>query len=585
MKGSTEKRLYQYAMTSRKTIMIGIVCLIISVGLELSGPFIAKIVIDEHIVGITNPNMEPVIKWLSLYMGLLIFAAFFQYFKTYLLQISANKIIQRMRNDVFGHIQELQMDYYVNRPAGKTVARVTNDTEAIKELYMKVLETFVDGFVYMAGIYVALFLLDVRLALICLILIPLIYIWMRLFKIYASKYNRIIRSTVSEINANINELIQGMPVIQAFRRTKTAKDEFETLNERNYRYQIKMNTLTALTSFNLVKILRGIAFMSIIWYFGGHTISGTSMISAGVLYAFVDYITRLFEPVNQIVSQLPQLEHSRVAGARVFELMDMPGEKVGDEKMPAYDGDVRFRNVTFAYKKDEYVLKNIDFHINPGETAAFVGHTGSGKSSIMNLLFRFYDPQHGRIEIDGMDTKKYSRQQVRRSIGIVLQDPFIFTGTILSNVTLNDPSISRHRAIEALKAVGADTFIEKLPKKYDEPVRESGSEFSTGQRQLLSFARALAFDPAILILDEATANIDTETEKLIQEAMKVVQKGRTTLIIAHRLSTIQHADQIFALERGKIIETGKHEELIQARGKYYEMYQKQHGNQTVPSIF
>ncbi|QHS21552.1 ABC transporter ATP-binding protein [Virgibacillus sp. MSP4-1] len=584
MKGSTEKRLFQYAMTSKKTITIGIICLIISVGLELTGPFIAKIVIDEHIVGISNPDMEPVIKWLSLYMGLLLFAAFFQYFKTYLLQVSANKIIQRMRNDVFGHIQELQMDYYVNRPAGKTVARVTNDTEAIKELYMKVLETFVDGFVYMAGIYVALFLLDVRLAAICLILIPLIYIWMRLFKVYAGKYNRVIRSTVSEINANINELIQGMPVIQAFRRTKTAKKEFEVLNERNYRYQIKMNTLTALTSFNLVKILRGVAFMSIIWYFGSHSMSGTAMVSAGVLYAFVDYITRLFEPVNQIVSQLPQLEHSRVAGARVFELMDVPGEKVEDKPMPPHSGDVRFRDVSFAYKDDEYVLKNIDFYVKAGQTAAFVGHTGSGKSSIMNLLFRFYDPQHGRIEIDGNDTTSYSRQQVRRSIGIVLQDPFIFTGTILSNVTLDDPSISRHRAIEALKAVGADTFIEKLPNQYDEPVRENGSEFSTGQRQLLSFARALAFDPAILILDEATANVDTETEGLIQEAMKVVQKGRTTLIIAHRLSTIQHADQIFALERGKIVEKGTHEELIQHRGKYYEMYQMQHGNQMLPSI-
>ncbi|MRG86849.1 ABC transporter ATP-binding protein [Salinibacillus xinjiangensis] len=584
MKGSTEKRLFQYAMSSKKTIWIGIVCLIISVGLELTGPFIAKLVIDNHIVGVTNPDMEPIAKLLGLYLGLLFFAAFFQYYKTYLLQLSANRIIQKMRNDVFGHIQELPMQHFVDRPAGKIVARVTNDTEAIKELYMKVLETFVDGFVYMAGIFIALFLLDVRLAMICLVLLPIMYIWMRLFKNYAGKYNRVIRSTVSEINANINESIQGMPIIQAFRRTKMAKDEFETLNERHYDYQIRMNTLTALTSFNLVKILRGLAFLSVIWYFGSQSISGTTIVTAGVLYAFVDYLTRLFEPVNQIVSQFPQLEQARVAGARVFELLDVPGEAVNDQLMERYQGDVRFKNVSFAYDDKEYVIRNVSFHVRPGETAAFVGHTGSGKSSIMNLLFRFYDPQKGRMEIDGMNTMELSRQQVRSSIGIVLQDPFIFTGTILSNITLNDPSISREKAIDSLKAVGADQFIEKLPNGYDEPVKESGSEFSTGQRQLISFARALAFDPAILILDEATANIDTETEGLIQEAMNVVKKGRTTLIIAHRLSTIQQADQIFVLERGKIIERGSHEELINHEGKYYQMYRMQQGKMQLTSI-
>ncbi|SFL35934.1 ATP-binding cassette, subfamily B [Gracilibacillus orientalis] len=678
MKPSTEKRLFQYALTSKKFIIIGLLCLIVAVGLELTGPFIAKRVIDNHIVGIqTNwaqvedkndadtvelngtylkradrmteedriighhtllqseknyylinkevppnssvqsingdsikisynntteqvygeqlnvgdlyvffqPEIHPIALLLGLYLALILIASVFQYLKTYLLQVSANKIIQRMRNDVFERVEELPINYFVKRPAGKIVARITNDTEAIKELYVKVLETFVNGFIYMTGIFVALFLLNATLATICLILVPLLFVWMKLFKKYAGKYNRVIRSTNSEINASINESIQGMPIIQAFRRTKETQGEFEQLNTRHYIYQKKMIVLSALTSFNLVNALRGVAFVGFIWFFGSNALSGESMITAGVLYAFVDYLTRLFEPVSQIVNQLPQLEQARVAGARVFELLDEEGEKIEKLEMKRIQGDVLFDNVSFAYQDDDYILNNVSFRVKRGQTAAFVGHTGSGKSSVMNLLFRFYDPQKGTIKIDEIETSTLSRQQVRHHIGIVLQDPFIFTGTVLSNITLNDPAISREKAIVALKAVGADRFIEKLPKQYDEPVGENGSQFSTGQRQLLSFARALAFDPAILILDEATANIDTETEVLIQEAMKVLAKGRTMLVIAHRLSTIQHANQIIVLERGKIIEKGTHHELLQQRGSYHQMYKMQQGaSNKVPAI-
>lgn len=669
MKPSTEKRLVQYAMRNKKMIFFGLFCLLLAVALELTGPFIAKRLIDEHIVGIENhwmevqdddnqtveyqgrlfkradrlseqdevirtvtllqaersyylieeevpltgnrslnnegaiviqtpeqtwtvagekltlgalyrffsPEVQPIIWLLVLYMGLIVIASVFQYLKTYLLQVSSNRIIKQMRDDVFGHIQRLPLSYFVNRPAGKIVARVTNDTEAIRELYVKVLETFASGMIYMSGIFFALFLLDIRLAAVTLLVIPIMVIWMKWYKVYAGKFNRVIRSTVSDINGFINEAIQGMPIIQAFRRTKSIEDEFETLNHRHYTYQIKMNTLNALTSFNLVNVIRNLAFVAFIWYFGGMSLNGTGIVSVGVLYAFVDYLTRLFEPMNQMISQLPQLEQARVAGSRVFELMDQEGEEVKDESISRYKGEVVFDHVWFAYEEDDYVLKDMSFKIEPGQTAAFVGHTGSGKSSVMNLLFRFYDPQKGKIMIDGMDTKSLSRQQVRKHIGIVLQDPFIFTGTIISNVTMNDPSITREQAIAALKAVGADSFIEKLPNQYDEPVKEKGSEFSAGQRQLISFARALAFDPAILILDEATASIDTETEGLIQEALKILTKGRTTLVIAHRLSTIQQADQIFVLERGKIIEKGTHDQLIQQQGNYYQMYKMQQG--------
>jgi ATP-binding cassette subfamily B protein len=302
-----------------------------------------------------------------------------------------------------------------------------------------------------------------------------------------------------------------------------------------------------------------------------------AIISAGMLYAFVDYTTRLFNPITGIVNQFAQLERSLVAGTRVFQLLDETGEEVKDERMKRYEGNVEFQDVSFAYKADEYVLKNLNFVANKGETVALVGHTGSGKSSIMNLLFRFYDPSKGRILIDGIDITTLPRQTIRDHMGIVLQDPYLFSGTIESNVSLSDPRITRETVEAALEAVGGERVLKNLEKGLDEPVIEKGSTLSSGQRQLVSFARALAFDPAILILDEATSNIDTETEEIIQHAMDVLKKGRTTFIIAHRLSTIKNADRILVLDRGEIVESGSHDELIQLQGRYEQMYKLQAG--------
>ncbi|SDK48811.1 ABC transporter ATP-binding protein [Sediminibacillus albus] len=669
MKGSTEKRLLNYAVKFKKTILIGLVCLVIAVALELAGPFIAKRVIDEHITGIETtwhqvdvqddkytvafngelykredrlakneqslgkasllqvgrsyyltksevsqsgersvdngivtvetpagkeqaeaekltvaelyhffkPEQAPIIWLLVLYVALLLIAAIFQFGKTYLLQKASNKVVERMRNDIFSHTQEVPINYYIDQPAGKIVARVTNDTEAIRDLYERVLSVFVTSIIYMAGIYTALFLLDFRLAALCLILLPVIFLWMKVYKHFGTKYNRVVRSTVSEINGNINESVNGMPIIQAYQKESQVSSEFERMNERHFDYQRKLVKLSALTSHNLVNVLRNLAFVAFIWYFGSSSLGLESVVTAGILYAFVDYLTRLFHPVNDIVNQLPLLEQARVAASRVFELMDEQGEAVDTQPIEKYQGHVQFDSVWFSYGKEDYVLKDINLDVRPGETAAFVGHTGSGKSSIMNLLFRFYDPQRGRITIDGKDTGRFSRQQIRSHMGIVLQDPFLFTGTVLSNVTMNDPNISREMAIDALKAVGADRFIDRLPAKYDETVKEGGGTFSMGERQLISFARALAFDPSILILDEATANIDTETENLIQQALDVLKKGRTTLIIAHRLSTIQQADKIYVLDHGTIKEEGNHQRLLEQKGLYYQMYQMQQG--------
>lgn len=296
-----------------------------------------------------------------------------------------------------------------------------------------------------------------------------------------------------------------------------------------------------------------------------------------MLYAFVDYLTRLFNPVTGIVNQFEQLEHSLVAGERIFRLLDREGEAVSDEKIKRYRGNVRFEDIWFAYKDEEYVLKNISFEAKQGETVALVGHTGSGKSSIMNLLFRFYDPSKGKITIDGMDIEQMPRQTIRDYMGIVLQDPYLFSGTVASNISLEDVRISRAQIQAALDAVGGERVLQHLPNGIDEEVVEKGSTLSSGQRQLISFARALAFDPAILILDEATSNIDTETEEIIQHAMDVLKKGRTTFIIAHRLSTIKSADRIIVLGSGVIVEQGTHEELLALGGQYAQMYRLQSG--------
>ncbi|QKE06052.1 ABC transporter ATP-binding protein [Bacillus cereus] len=664
---SVSKRLFQYAMKVKGTIFAAMLMLFIFVIAELAGPFVAKTMIDDHIVGIEKPWYEtekseeavsyngafykrsdrfqegekkgkevrvmqvgfqyyfvpnkvnaegsrtvkgdmitvqngkavqvykakaltkeevfafykPEINRLLLlgggYFALLVVVSLFAYGKQFFLQKAANKIIQIMREDVFSHIQTLPIRYFDHLPAGKIVSRVTNDTEAIRDLYVTVLATFVSSIIYIIGIFAALFLLDVKLATLCLLIIPILIVWAILYRKYASVYNHKMRSRLSDINGTVNESIQGMPIIQAFRQERETKKEFEELNGDYFKYQNKILNLNAATSHNLVGVLRNIAFTGVIWYFGGASLSATGVISLGILYAFVDYLTRLFSPITNMVNQLANLEQSRVASERVFELLEEKGETVEEERMPRLQGNVKFDNVSFSYNGKDEVLKNISFEAKQGETVALVGHTGSGKSSIMNVLFQFYEFEKGKLTIDGHDVKEMPKQATREHMGIVLQDPFLFSGTVASNVSLENENISKERIVKALRDVGAERFANNI----NEEITEKGSTLSTGERQLISFARALAFDPAILILDEATSSIDTETEAMIQQALEVVKKGRTTFIIAHRLSTIKSADQIIVLDRGTILEKGSHDELMKKRGHYYDMYKTQmEGNQS-----
>ncbi|EKU44775.1 ABC transporter ATP-binding protein [Lysinibacillus fusiformis ZB2] len=571
---STSQRLIRYAMYFKKPILLGLFFLTIAVFTELVGPFIAKHIIDNYMT-IGHIEIKPITWLLIVYLLLAIATAILRYFMYIYLQIGANRVIQKLRKDVFEHIQTLPIQYFDNLPAGKIVARVTNDTEAVRNLYVQVLSNFATSFISIFGVYIALFILNWKMAMLALTMIPIVYVWMILYRKFASKYNDVIRTKIADINAMINESIQGMTIIQAFRREQQMTKEFDDMNNEHYAYERKLLVLDSATSFNLVNTLRLIMFTVFIFYFGTRSFTATEVITAGTLYAFVDYLTKLFNPITNIVNQFSQLERSLIAGKRVFEVLDTNGEPVSEKSIPRYKGNVVFEDVSFAYKDNEYVLKNLSFEAHQGETIALVGHTGSGKSSIMNLLFRFYDPSKGKITIDGIDITSVPRQTMREHMGIVLQDPYLFTGTIASNVSLNNPRISHEKIEASLNAVGGERVLANLPNGYEEPVIEKGSTLSSGQRQLISFARALAFDPAILILDEATSNIDTETEEIIQHAMDVLKKGRTTFIIAHRLSTIKNADRILVLDRGKIVENGTHDELLALGGIYDKMYQMQ----------
>lgn len=494
------------------------------------------------------------------------------YGQVYLLQYTGQRIIFDIRQELFGHIQRLALAFFDGTPVGRLVTRVTNDTQNLNEMYTDVLVNLFKDLFMVVGIILVMFKLDVRLTLTSLAVLPVIIILTAVFRTKARAAYRETRVRVARINANFAETISGMRVVQIFRQERRKFKEFEEINRDHY--QASMRELMVYAVFrpaiNLVDLLAKV----LIFWVGGRLLLNRSL-EFGVLYAFVSYIEMMFRPINDLTEKFNILQASMASAERIFLILDeQPAIQDPPNPLPLGEvqGRIEFKNVWFAYKDEDWVLKDVSFTVEPGQTVAFVGATGAGKTTIMSLLTRFYDIQRGQILIDGKDIRDLSKEELRRHIGLVMQDVFLFSGTIKENIRLYNPAISDEEIEAVARYVNAHHFIEKLPHKYDEPVTERGSTLSAGQRQLIAFARTLAYDPAILILDEATANIDTETEQLIQEALPKLLRGRTSLVVAHRLSTVQNADLIIVMHKGRVHEMGTHQELLAQKGLYHNLF-------------
>jgi len=511
-----------------------------------------------------------------LFLGAIVIAFVFNYLQVYILNYTSQKIIFNIRQDVFSHIQSLSISYFDKNPVGRLVTRVTNDTETLNEMYTSVLVSLFKDIFILGGIIIVMLKMNYKLALLSFSLIPLILLASIIFRKNIRKVYRLSRSQLSKINSTLNENISGMKTIQIFKKEDKILKQFDEINSAYLDTSKKEVRIYAIfrPSIEVIKSL-GLAFL--IYYGGGEVISGA--IEFGVLYAFIDYLQKFFNPILDLTEKYNILQSAMVSSERIFSILDEenPIENMENPMtIEKFQGKIEFKNVWFAYEEENWVLKDVSFTIEPGELVAFVGATGAGKTSIINLITRFYDIQKGEILIDGVNIKEYDKYELRRQVGVVLQDVFIFTGNIKDNIRLNNENISDEEIVEISKYVNAHNFIEKLPNQYEEEVMERGATLSSGEKQLLAFARTLAFDPSILILDEATSNIDTETELLIQDALEKLIENRTTIAVAHRLSTIQNADKIIVLNKGEIAEMGNHQELLENEGLYYELYRLQY---------
>lgn len=509
-----------------------------------------------------------------LYLLMLLIGFILNYMDTWMLQKMGQKIVYQMREEVFTHIHSLSLTFFNSTPVGKLVTRVSNDTEAINELFSSILVKLFKNTVKIVGYAVVMISIDVRMAGLSFLLLPVVTFLTFLFQILSRKAYQITRTKITDLNTFLSEHISGMRLIQIFAREDAKYRQFKGKSQELFEANWREVMIFAI--FRPAIYLTSILAMVIVIGGGSYwVLQGT--LSLGTLFIFISYISSFFEPIQDLAEQFGTLQSSLASAEKIFSVLDVKPEITSPASpVPVQiKGRIEFRHVWFAYEKDDYVLKDVSFVIEPGQKIAFVGATGAGKSSILNLIGRYFDIQKGEILIDGVNIRDIDTDVLRRAIGQVQQDVFIFTGDIKNNISLNNEEISLEQIQTAAQTVGADSFIQKLPGGYDEPVTERGSTLSAGQRQLLSFARTLAYDPTILVLDEATANIDTETESLITKALERLMEGRTTIMVAHRLSTIQHADKIIVMHHGEIREQGSHQELLHKNGLYRKLYDLQ----------
>ncbi|WP_099221359.1 ABC transporter ATP-binding protein [Listeria costaricensis] len=568
-------RLMRYTKYHIPLLCVTMVLVLLVTLADVYAPLIIRKFLDDYLTPM-NIDIQAFVILGCGYFGLVLGKAIVWYFQLVFFQKIALNIVKQIRIDIFSKLHSLGMRYFDQTPAGSLVSRVTNDTEAIKDMFINVLSTAIQSLFMLVGIYASMFVLNTQLAFYSLILFPLIVLIIIVYRKYSSKFYRARREKLSQLNAKISESISGMAIIQQFNQEKRLTAEFEAINKDYYDVGMKNIKFNALLLGPAIDFIYAIAVVIILSFFGAESLIGP--VAIGTVYAFISYFDRFLEAIYNVMERLAMYQEAITAASRVFRIMDETEEvpaQVPAEGAKIEKGQIEFQHVSFAYDGEHDVLKDISFTALPGQTVALVGHTGSGKSSVINLMMRFYEFERGDILIDGRSIKQYPVQELRQKMGLVLQDSFMFYGDIASNIRLYDQSISDRAVQDAAEFVQADRFIQTLDDTYHHKVIERGASFSSGQRQLISFARTVVTNPQILVLDEATASIDTETESLIQTGLARMREGRTTIAIAHRLSTIKDADLILVLSKGKIVERGTHEELVRQNGIYQSMYQLQ----------
>jgi len=603
------RRLLRYLLPYRSLVAIALVAIIAGAALQLAQPYLVKVAIDRHI----QPGNLAGLDRIALAFLAILFASFsLEFLQTWMLQTTGQRIMFDMRLQIYRHLQELDVQFYDRNPVGRLMTRVTTDVDVLNDLFTAgVVSIFGDVFM-LAGIMIVLVVMDWRLALVAFSVLPLIAVVTQWFRRNARESYRVVRTLIARINAFLQEHITGMSTVQLFRQERRILGQFNDINRRHRDANVDSIFYYAVF-YPAIEIIGALAAALIIWFGGGWTIRGT--LTLGSLVAFLQYSQRFFRPISDMSEKFNVLQAAMASSERIFKLLDTPVKigtgqplepchTVGPGPPPSLKlwrtavasgeggqarperpstGSIAFEDVSFAYNGTDYVLRNVSFEVAPGERVGIVGATGAGKSTLINLLLRFYDTTSGRILVDGADVRQIDLQQLRDKFSLVLQDVHLFSGTIASNIRLGTAAITDEQVRAAARAVHADRFIGELPQGYEHPVAERGATLSVGQKQLLSFARALAFDPEILVLDEATSSVDTETELTIRDALKVLMAGRTTLAIAHRLSTIQDMDKILVMHHGELREAGTHQELLARRGIYYKLYQLQFKDQELLS--
>jgi len=572
VQGPVFRRLLKYAAPYWWQFVI---CLLLVLGItviEIYRPILTGKAIDLFSV---SADFSEIASLSIQYIIVLVLGFLFNFLNTWILQLTGQTIIYNIREEVFAHIHKLSMRFFDITPVGKIVTRVTNDVEALNEMYTQILVRLIKNIAKIIGLMIVMFLLNAKLAALALCLMPLIVVLTIVFKSISKTTYRIVRTKLTALNTYLSEHLSGMKVIQIFAKEKEKDMEFK--DRARDLFHASYREMLVFAVFRPLMYILSIVALCIILGVGSNIVL-EGVITAGTLYVFSDYIRSFFDPIQELAEQFSTLQSAMASAEKIFTILDEEPLVKNPERpveLGKVKGRIEFENVWFAYQGEDWILKDVSFTIEPGQRVAFVGATGAGKSSILNLIGRYYDIQKGRITIDGVDIKDMSTDELRGAIGQVQQDVFMFTGDIKGNIRLKNETITEEEIKEAARYVNAHGFIEQLEKGYEEPVTERGATLSAGQRQLISFARTLAYNPAILVMDEATANIDTETELLIQEALEKLMQNRTTIMVAHRLSTIQHADKIMVMHKGRIRETGTHQELLSQDGIYKKLYELQ----------